>query len=521
MAAVDFKDVASRDLILAAPSLEVTLPRAPAHYFTHGWQSWSLASWTAAGERLPLQKPRLLRPLQVDPRYADHPCPHGSWVGAARLETGVLLVGSLGLDAHVELRDGQLRGWYDAGEGDWFVAHGSEKSVFARYAALLGERWGTTATLKSPRVWCSWYSLHTAIDEQVLHRATEALADMPFDVVQVDDGWQLSIGDWEANARFPAGMAALADTIRSTGRKAGLWLAPLIATRSSALFRAHPDWFLKDERGRLVSAGLNWGEQLHALDTSSPDVLLWLAALIKRVVDWGFDYLKLDFLYGGALPGKRSNGLSREAAYRGALKVMRSAMGSDTFFLACGAPIIPSLGVCDALRIGPDVADGWESARDAELFCNPTIPGARNAIRTTLHRLWLGSIVQVDPDVVYYRTRECSLSGEQKSLLQDLALVCGFRATSDLPWWLTPEEKEALREFLGDLPEVEQRDGHTFRVGAREVDFSSALTMPGRPRGPKALKGALLGWLGNRPLALKINYLLTENAWKKTGRNVG
>jgi alpha-galactosidase len=521
MAIVDFKEVSGREKIIAAPSLTVTLPHQPERFFTHGWQSWSLASWTGTEKSLPIQKPRLLHPLQLDPLYASHPRPHGSWVGAVRLHTGVLLIGSLGLDAHVDLNDGQLRGWYDEGAGDWLVVHGSEKSVFERYAALLGERLGKSGNWKSPRVWCSWYSLRTAIDEPVLSRAFEGLADLPFDVLQIDDGWQVSVGDWEANARFPAGMAALAELIRSTGRAAGLWLAPLIAVRSSRLFHEHRQWFLKDERGRLVSAGYNWGEQLYAMDTSHPDALLWLASLMKRVRDWGFDYLKLDFLYGGALPGKRSNGLSRETAYRNALNVMRSAMGRDAFFLACGAPIIPSLGICDALRVGPDVDEGWESARDAELFCNPTIPGARNAIRTTLHRLWLGSVVQVDPDVVYFRSRECRLSDEQKSLLQDLALICRFRATSDLPWWLSPEEREALRAFLDSIPEVEQRDGCTFTVGGREIDFSSALEMPGPPRGLKALKGALLGWLGNRALALAINYALAASAWKRTRKAMG
>jgi alpha-galactosidase len=34
-------------------------------------------------------------------------------------------------------------------------------------------------------------------------------------------------------------------------------------------------------------------------------MLEWLAALMKQVRAWGFDYLKLDFLYAGALPGKR------------------------------------------------------------------------------------------------------------------------------------------------------------------------------------------------------------------------
>jgi alpha-galactosidase len=179
MTIVDFKEVAAREKIIAAPSLAVTLPHQPERFFTHGWQSWSLASWTGTDGSLPIQKPRLLNALQLDPLYVTHPRPHGSWVGAVRLHTGVLLAGSLGLDAHVDLRDGQLRGWYDEGAGDWLVIHGSEKSVFARYAALLGERLGKSGNWKSPRVWCSWYSLRTAIDEPVLPGPLKASPTCP------------------------------------------------------------------------------------------------------------------------------------------------------------------------------------------------------------------------------------------------------------------------------------------------------------------------------------------------------
>jgi len=157
---------------------------------------------------------------------------------------------------------------------------------------------------------------------------------------------------------------------------------------------------------------------------------------MKKVRRWGYSYIKLDFLHGGALPGRRHLDIPREAAYRAGLKALREAMGEYALFLACGAPILPSLGLCDALRIGPDVAGDWENTRDAVLLYNSTIPGTKNAIRTSIHRRWLDPLVQTDPDVVYFRSLECSLNDEQKSLLQDLALVCNFNATSDLPQWL-------------------------------------------------------------------------------------
>ena len=389
--------------ILQGPNVSLEFEGEPKGYYRHGWQSWSLTTWQAPNFRLPVQKPAILHPMQTDPLYARHPAPNGSWLGAVEFEDGnILLLGSLGLDAHVALHDGphgdasqshrdatQLHGWYETGSGDWFVGYGDEASVFGRYAELLGERLGMAPGKPTPRVWCSWYSLYTAIDEALLQRVFEELADLPFDVLQVDDGWQVSIGDWEPNEKFPSGMGALAAKIRASGRTPGLWLAPLLVVPSSSLYRQHPDWLLRDADGKLVSAGFNWGEPLYALDTTHPEVLDWLAALMKQVRAWGFDYLKLDFLYAGALPGKRHIDMPREAAYRQGLKAMREAMGSDAYFLTCGAPIIPSLGLCDAMRIGPDVAGNWENYRDATLLYNPTTPGVKNAIRTTVNRLWL------------------------------------------------------------------------------------------------------------------------------------
>ncbi|MBN2118680.1 MAG: alpha-galactosidase [Anaerolineales bacterium] len=495
---------ASDSRIVSASSLRLSLPQPARRFFRHGWQSWSLAAWTDPIV-LPVQRPKLLHPMQVDPVHADERSPHSSWVAAVELaETDILLLGALGLDAHIKLNGDQLQGQYDAGEGEWLLARGDETFVFARYTDELGRRFGKKPERPAPRVWCSWYSLYTAIDEATLHCAFDSLGDLPFDVLQVDDGWQISIGDWEANTKFPSGMRALAERIKATGRTAGLWLAPLIAAESSQLFREHRDWFLRDVKGKFVSAGFNWGERLFALDTTHPAGLEWLATLMKQVRLWGFDYLKLDFLYAGALPGKRRVDMPREAAYRQGLKVLREAMGLDAFFLTCGAPIIPSLGLCDALRVGPDVSGKWEDPRDAVMLYNFTTPGTRNAIRTTVNRLWLQPLVMTDPDVVYFVERENSLSSEQKQLLQDLAHVCRFKATSDLPQWMTPAQRESLRRFLDCTAKVQRLDRSRFQIDDHVVDFAPALSLPTPATGLARIQAALVSWLGNQLLAFKI-----------------
>jgi hypothetical protein len=125
-----------------------------------------------------------------------------------------------------------------------------------------------------------------------------------------------------------------------------------------------------------------------------------------------------------------------------------------------------------------------------------------------------------DPDVAYFSGRENFLSTEQKQLLQDLALICNFKATSDLPQWLTPVEREALRQFLMANPIV-QRLGHSkFQLAERVVDFSSALSLPNPPMGVTRFQAAFTGWLGNQPLALKALKRIDDMSLERRKKNL-
>jgi alpha-galactosidase len=519
MKTVPFAEI-SKQKVWQAKEIAVELPSAPLRYYRHGWQSWSLTAWTKPSP-IPIQKPAIYHPLQIDPRYAWEKNPHGSWVGAAELgDRNILLIGALATDAHVFLNGSQLEGRSEAEESDWLILCGAENQVFDEYVNQLAARFGRADKNHVPRVWCSWYSLYTMIEEKILHETFDLLGDLPFEVLQVDDGWQKDIGDWEANEKFPSGMKALADKIKSTGRRAGLWLAPLIASKSSRLYHEHLDWFLRDEKGRLVSAGFNWGQPLFALDATLPDVISWLAALMRRVRAWGFDYYKLDFLYAGALPGRRYMEMPREAVYRECLREMRKAMGEGAFLLTCGTPILPALGLCDAMRIGPDVSHEWESFRNETLLQNFTTPGTKNAIRTALHRLWLKPLVHVDPDVEYFASIENGLTREQKEMLKDLALICDFKATSDLPQWWTPAERNQVREFLLAQPEAAQLSRYVYKLDSRIVDFSPVVELPKPPKGFTALWAELLGWLGNWEVVLKILKLLDDRALRKRVKRI-
>ena len=462
---------------ITASRVDLSLPQPPKLFFRHGWQSWTLTTWLDPSERpLPIRSPQF-RAKDEDPLHAFDKNHVSAWVGAVELgDDDILLLGALDLGGRVQLDSTSLIGSYEFGEGAWFIARGSEDDVFQSYANLLAEKFGKTRYEKAPRVWCSWYSLYKWINEHIILNALNSLGDLPFDVFQIDDGWQITHGDWEPTRKFPSGMSELALRISATGRIPGIWLAPFMVTKLSSIYRDHPDWLLRDEHGRPVPVGITWEGVPYALDTTHPAVLEWLDKLIRKVRGWGYEYLKLDFLYAGAIPGKRHQEIPREVAYRNAMQVMRAAAG-DAYILACGAPIIPSLGLCDGIRIGPDVSPYWLNTPLTIWLNNPNDTSTQNSVRTSIHRMWLKSLVNIDPDVMFFRSRHNALKLHERQLLQDLGTITGFKATSDLPQWMNVQEVKSLRDFLESDIEVKKTTRYKYQVDGREVDFSAAIPM--------------------------------------------
>jgi len=469
----------SHHQIFLASRVDLNLLHPPIKFFRHGWQSWTLTTWLDPSDPpLPIRAPEF-RAKDEDPAYALHKNHVSAWVGAVELgDNDILLVGALHLSGRIELDHQTLKGFYeDEHEGEWLIARGKEDDVFEKYTNLLEMKFGKTRFEKAPRVWCSWYSLFKWINEPILTKALQGLDDLPFDVFQIDDGWQDNSGNWEAGRNFPSGMPAFVEKIKATGRTAGIWISPFIVTPNLDIFHEHPKWLLRDEHGNLVTTGMNWTGSTYALDVTHPEVLDWLDKLIRKIVGWGYSYLKIDFLYAGSAIGKRYQDMPREEAYRRAMQVMRDAT-SDTYILACGAPIIPSLGLCDGIRIGPDVTNYWLNTALTTWLNNPNETSTVNAIRTSIHRLWLKPLVNIDPDVMYFRSKHNSLKLHEQQLLQDLGTLTGFKATSDLPQWWEESEKEKVRDFLTADSTVQKMKRYEYQIDGREVDFNPAIPIP-------------------------------------------
>lgn len=296
--------------------------------------------------------------------------------------------------------------------------------------------------------WESWYNHYADINNELIAGdlaglgTTENLIKRTLldthapCVFQVDDGWEIALGDWDARRdRFPAGMTALAASIAEKGYVPGLWIAPLIVDWRSELARAHRDWILRDRRGKPVAAGLNplWGavfgkEQpslpysYFCLDLSRDDVLSYLDALMEKAInEWGFRYLKLDFLFAGLLSGAHKNGGAAYEWYDRAVQTLtrrtHNSKGEPVAYLGCGMPFEASFNAFPLSRIGPDTKEAWDIGwmRRARFAARPS--AFANMQSTLGHAFWDNAIYINDPDVVFLRYQNISLNDKEKLLV--------------------------------------------------------------------------------------------------------
>ncbi len=332
-------------------------------------------------------------------------------------------------------------------------------ALLCAYAELSGQTMEARLAAEKPHGWCSWYYYFTNVDEgavlENLEHAQQLRGLLRLDYVQIDDGYQADVGDWlDTNSKFPHGMQYLAERIHRAGYGAGIWLAPFLARSTSRLAREHPEWLVKDEEGRPVLALRNplWGwRACYAVDCTHPDVLEWLQRTIATLTQkWGFDLLKLDFLYAGALPGHRyRKDVTRAAALRIGLEAIRRA-APDTFLIGCGCPFGPAVGLVDSMRIGPDVAPYWSDTISRVILRDLHGVATKHAVRNILSRAFLHRRWWInDPDCLMVRTQSTRLSEEEfRTLATAIALTGGSVVLSDRLALFAQPEVERLRQTL-------------------------------------------------------------------------
>ena len=361
------------------------------------------------------------------------------------------------------------------------------------------------AALAVPTGWCSWYELGAAVSEaDMLVNIDFCAAHFDrrfFRYIQLDDGYQRAAGDWTTNAKFPHGHRWLTDRIHGAGFQAGLWIAPFAVAERSDIARVNSAWLLKgpppDGAPVVMDTREPWGGRILVLDGAHPDVQQWLYDLARRVVrEWGYDYLKIDFLEWATAGVTHYGGLTRAEAYRSGLAALRGGLGTEAFLLGCGAPLQHAAGLVDGMRIGDDVDASWNGIQS---------PARAAALRSFYHRsVWLNdpdclvvrppltldearvwaSVVAVSGGMSIFSDNLPKLPPERLPLLQKTIPVAAQTASAPRPVGTLSDEPEIAPALTAGDSVVRLRGPWRFRTGddaryaSRDFDDEAWETIP-------------------------------------------
>jgi len=374
--------VANEETTVEGLGLEGTVDLEGAtSWLSNGFQSWSGSGVIAIGERPTDTSLLATLALRGDPevlRTGEELSHWYTFVGSP--EGPALLMGAMSAE--------RLRPWFQVARHDedglWIrlacggagerivVREGEELSsetfrvssgpditeMLETYGRSLPSR--RSEVLVEPEVgWNSWYEMWDSVDEEAVRANAEIASEILDPLVGaehnlrivVDDGWQVAWGEWEPNEKFPSGMDGLASDLIADGYRMGIWLAPLLVEEESELVTDNPDWFVADTTWNHVVHG-----PMRILDPTHPEAGAHLQEFIGRIVSWGYDLLKIDFLFAGTFEGERRESVTGMEAYHMAMALIREAAGEDTILLAVGAPALPSFPHVDAWRLGGDIA---------------------------------------------------------------------------------------------------------------------------------------------------------------------
>jgi alpha-galactosidase len=261
-----------------------------------------------------------------------------------------------------------------------------------------------------PAGWGSWDAYRDRFtDADILqegqHLARLARGHLPRTLVEIDNGWEQMVGParpdttWESAQAFSSNLTFVVEQLRRQGHRTGLWIIPFVANEGSALVRSHPEFLVRGPDGEPHRIGGHG--KAYCIDPTHPGARGWLLALFRRLASTGISYVKCDYLRcllapepddpldGIEVPRRYHAAGSRVEAYRAGLALLREGFGPDITLMACSAPLGPTMGLADVVRIGPDISPTWESDRAGFRVC-----AEATAATAFLHgRGWIG-----DPD---------------------------------------------------------------------------------------------------------------------------
>ncbi|MBC7887128.1 MAG: alpha-galactosidase, partial [Ferruginibacter sp.] len=126
-------------------------------------------------------------------------------------------------------------------------------------------------------------------EQRILTEINNA-AELKVDLFVLDDGWEETMGDWQANKkRLPNGLKPLIDAMKQRGIIPGIWLSPMGIDSLADRFKQNQQWVIKEENGKPIKG--QW--DFPVFDFVSDFNNLFVADC-KLLVDQGIRFFKWD-----------------------------------------------------------------------------------------------------------------------------------------------------------------------------------------------------------------------------------
>jgi alpha-galactosidase len=309
--------------------------------------------------------------------------------------------------------------------------------------------------------WGSWnlyYDRPTGdLVRQEISWAKDHLAPVGLKDFLLDDGYESHWGSWSAKSAFGADLGSLGREEAALTLVPAVWLAPFYVDSSDVVVAQHPEWFVHRKDGTIRTFA-NFGSATSApLDMTQAGARAFVVDQVKALRAAGYRTFKIDFLFGGAIEGVRSEPITGVQAYALGMKTLRDAV-PDAHLVGCGAPILPSVGWVDSMRTGADIAFITSPL--------PTFPFLMSEARSSAMRAFTDAWWAIDPDVVLLRGARLS-DAEAWTAVVSAALTGGNYLLGDA------RQAGDLRAGMALDPNVLAitRDG----IAARPVDLLSSI----------------------------------------------
>ncbi len=246
---------------------------------------------------------------------------------------------------------------------------------------------GEEILLTPPMGWNSWYQLSEAVSDEGVRGIARAIKEKGLDeygwtYVNIDDCWQGERGGpnlaLQPNERFPD-MKAMTDEIHALGLKAGIYSTPWMGTyagfRGGTAPNADGTYNNTIAPEKRLQPGQIFGRYpgLHAAKVDRVGPCWFFDRDARQFADWGFDYIKMDWLPNDVPTTKR---IATD---------LRAANRDIALSLSNNAPFDAAAGLSEssnAWRTTGDIHDAWDSiwgiANQQEKWQPYTRPGHWN-----------------------------------------------------------------------------------------------------------------------------------------------